>query len=141
MAPGASASPLTLSRSAVLRNAGNWSCETFTSPAYMNSRMACKWLYATSFRIIIGCLDGFSYNIYQAVNYLQLFNIINYYLSYCNINNIPLTKIWNKDYRRTRPFYALYKFDHRKPTSHPWNFFHLADVWTTTPCSIGSRSI
>lgn len=63
MAPGASANPLTLSRSAVLRNAGNWSCETLTSPAYINSKIAWRWLYATSFKIIMGCLDGFSYKI------------------------------------------------------------------------------
>jgi len=59
---GVSARPLTLSRSAVLRKAGSCSWETFTSPAYINSKMACRWVYETSFRIIIGCLDGFSSN-------------------------------------------------------------------------------
>lgn len=60
MAPGASASPLTFSRSAVFKKAGSWSWDTLTSPAYMNSNIAWRWLYATSLRIIIGCLDGFS---------------------------------------------------------------------------------
>lgn len=58
---GTSAKPLTLSRSAVLRKAGNWSWATFTSPAYMNSKIACRWAKGTSFRMMIGCLDGFSY--------------------------------------------------------------------------------
>jgi len=62
MGAGVSARPLTLSRSAVLRKAGNCSWETFTSPAYINSKMACRWVYETSFRIIIGCFDGFSSN-------------------------------------------------------------------------------
>lgn len=57
---GVSARPLTLSRSAVFRKAGNCSCETLTSPAYINSKMACRWVYETSLRIIIGCFDGFS---------------------------------------------------------------------------------
>lgn len=57
---GVSARPLTLSRSAVFRKAGNCSCETLTSPAYINSKMACRWVYETSFRMIIGCFDGFS---------------------------------------------------------------------------------
>jgi hypothetical protein len=42
MVCGASASPLTLSLSAVFRKAGSWSWATLTSPAYMNSRMAVK---------------------------------------------------------------------------------------------------
>lgn len=58
---GVSAKPLTLSRSAVFKNAGNCSCDTFTSPAYINSKIACKWEYDTSFNIIIGCFDGFSW--------------------------------------------------------------------------------
>lgn len=41
---GVSTSPFTLSLSAVLRKAGNCSCETFTSPAYINSNIACKWV-------------------------------------------------------------------------------------------------
>lgn len=57
---GVSANPLTLSRSAVFRKAGNCSCDTFTSPAYMNSKIACRCEYETSFRMIIGCFDGFS---------------------------------------------------------------------------------
>lgn len=57
---GVSANPLTLSRSAVLRNAGSCSCDTFTSPAYMNSKIACRCEYETSFKMIIGCFDGFS---------------------------------------------------------------------------------
>lgn len=59
---GVSAKPFTLRRSAVFRNAGNCSCDTFTSPAYMNSRMACRCIYETSFSMIIGCLEGFSQN-------------------------------------------------------------------------------
>lgn len=39
---GVSARPFTLSRSAVLRNAGSCSWDTFTSPAYMNSNIACR---------------------------------------------------------------------------------------------------
>lgn len=139
MAPGASASPLTLSRSAVLRKAGSWSCETFTSPAYMNSRIACRWLYATSFRIIIGCLDGFSCqgkNLFSCrVRWLVAILSSNDYH-----RHVPLIRIWSKDYRRTKPFYELCKSDHRKPMSHPWSFSHLADVWTTTPCSTESHS-
>jgi len=57
---GVSASPFTFSRSAVFRNAGNCSWDTFTSPAYMNSRMAWRCEYDTSFNIIMGCFDGFS---------------------------------------------------------------------------------
>lgn len=57
---GVSASPLTLSRSAVFRKAGSCSCDTFTSPAYMNSKIACRCEYETSFKMIIGCFDGFS---------------------------------------------------------------------------------
>lgn len=57
---GVSAKPLTLSRSAVFKNAGNCSCDTFTSPAYINSRIACRCEYETSFSMMIGCLDGFS---------------------------------------------------------------------------------
>ena len=57
---GASANPLTLSLSAVFKNAGNWSWATLTSPAYMNSRIAVKCWKGTSFRMIIGCLAGFS---------------------------------------------------------------------------------
>jgi len=57
---GASANPLTLSRSAVFRNAGSWSWATFTSPAYMNSKMAVRCWNGTSFKIMIGCLAGFS---------------------------------------------------------------------------------
>lgn len=60
---GVSAKPLTLSRSAVFRKAGNCSCDTFTSPAYMNSKIACRCEYETSFRMIIGCFDGFSYSV------------------------------------------------------------------------------
>ena len=57
---GASANPLTLSLSAVFKNAGNWSWATLTSPAYMNSRIAVKCWKGTSFRMMIGCLAGFS---------------------------------------------------------------------------------
>ena len=57
---GASARPFTLSRSAVLRNAGNWSWATLTSPAYINSKMAVRCWNGTSFRMMIGCLAGFS---------------------------------------------------------------------------------
>jgi hypothetical protein len=57
---GASASPFTLSLSAVFKKAGSCSWLTFTSPAYINSKIACKWLYATSFSIMMGCFDGFS---------------------------------------------------------------------------------
>lgn len=39
---GVSANPLTLSRSAVFKNAGSCSCDTFTSPAYINSKIACR---------------------------------------------------------------------------------------------------
>lgn len=55
-----SARPFTFNLSAVFKKEGNCSCETFTSPAYMNSRIACKWLNETSFRMMIGCFDGFS---------------------------------------------------------------------------------
>lgn len=58
---GVSAKPFTFSRSAVFRNAGSCSCDTLTSPAYINSKIACRCEYETSFKIIIGCLDGFSY--------------------------------------------------------------------------------
>ena len=57
---GASARPFTLSRSAVLRNAGSWSWATLTSPAYINSKMAVRCWNGTSFRMMIGCLAGFS---------------------------------------------------------------------------------
>jgi len=57
---GASAKPLTLSRSAVFRNAGSWSWATFTSPAYINSKIAVRCWNGTSLRIMIGCLAGFS---------------------------------------------------------------------------------
>jgi len=50
--------PLTFRRSAVLRKAGRLSWGTFTSPAYMNSRIDWRWLNGTSFRIIMGCLQG-----------------------------------------------------------------------------------
>ena len=60
MVCGASASPLTLSLSAVLRKAGSWSWATLTSPAYMNSRMAVRCWMGTSFRMMMGCLAGFS---------------------------------------------------------------------------------
>lgn len=60
MACGASAKPFTLSRSAVFKNAGSCSWETLTSPAYMNSRMDVRWLKGTSFKMIMGCFDGFS---------------------------------------------------------------------------------
>ena len=59
---GASARPLTLSRSAVFKNAGSWSWATLTSPAYMNSKMAVKCWNGTSFKIMIGCFAGFSSN-------------------------------------------------------------------------------
>lgn len=39
---GVSAKPFTFSLSAVFKNAGNCSCDTFTSPAYINSKIACK---------------------------------------------------------------------------------------------------
>lgn len=55
-----SARPFTLSLSAVLRKAGRSAWDTFTSPAYIYSKMACRWLNGTSFKMIIGCLDGFS---------------------------------------------------------------------------------
>ena len=51
---GASASPFTFNLSAVLRNWGSWSWATFTSPAYMNSRIAvrcCKQQGVRGFRI------------------------------------------------------------------------------------------
>ena len=60
MVCGASARPLTLSLSAVLRKAGSWSWATLTSPAYMNSRMAVRCWMGTSFRMMMGCLAGFS---------------------------------------------------------------------------------
>ena len=66
---GASARPLTLSLSAVFKNAGSWSWATLTSPAYMNSRMAVKCWNGTSFKIMIGCLAGFSSN--KAWNIVQ----------------------------------------------------------------------
>lgn len=53
--------PLTLRRSAVLRNAGRFSWGTFTSPAYMNSKIDCKWLNGTSFKMIMGCFEGLFY--------------------------------------------------------------------------------
>lgn len=37
---GVSAKPLTFNLSAVFKNAGNCSCDTFTSPAYINSNIA-----------------------------------------------------------------------------------------------------
>jgi len=55
--------PLTLSLSAVFRKAGKESWGTFTSPAYMNSKINCKWLNGTSFKMIIGCLHGFVYEL------------------------------------------------------------------------------
>ena len=75
---GASARPFTFRRSAVFRNCGSWSCNmfdefwvllflvfeptwaTFTSPAYMNSKIAVKCWNGTSLRMMIGCLAGFS---------------------------------------------------------------------------------
>ena len=30
-----------------------------TSPAYINCRMAVRWAKVTSFRMMIGCMDGF----------------------------------------------------------------------------------
>jgi len=53
-----SVSPLTFKRSAVFRKAGKLSWGTFTSPAYMNSRIDWRWLNGTSFKIMIGCFDG-----------------------------------------------------------------------------------
>ena len=51
---------VTLSLSAVLRNCGSWSWATFTSPAYMNSRMAvrcCNLYFITDSRTIVKCND------------------------------------------------------------------------------------
>ena len=62
MVCGASASPLTLSLSAVFRKAGSWSWATLTSPAYMNSRMAVKCCNKKK-------VLSFSY--YQKVNWLK----------------------------------------------------------------------
>uniref|UniRef100_A0A6B0U926 Putative secreted protein n=1 Tax=Ixodes ricinus TaxID=34613 RepID=A0A6B0U926_IXORI len=42
LSPVTSAKPFTLSVSAVLSSADSWSCDTFTSPLYMNSTMALR---------------------------------------------------------------------------------------------------
>ena len=55
-------SPLICSISAVLRNVANSSCRTFTSPRYMNCRIATRSLWHTSFSITMGCLHGLTYN-------------------------------------------------------------------------------
>jgi hypothetical protein len=59
-----------------------------TSPAYINSSIDCRWLYGTSFKIMIGCFDGFSYqakttksNPLQCFSY---FTFINITTNYCN---------------------------------------------------------
>jgi hypothetical protein len=80
---GASARPFTFKRSAVFRNAGSCSCETLTSPAYINSSIDCRWLYGTSFKIIIGCFDGFSYKSEKSNPYnVSHFIIINITTNY-----------------------------------------------------------
>lgn len=109
---GVSAKPFTLSLSAVFKKAGSCSCETLTSPAYINSRMACRWLYETSFSIIIGCFDGFSW---WKKNKQQLWWHTN--TLYCIYFCIPQAMIWSKDCTPTEPFYVLCMFAPHKPMS------------------------
>jgi len=119
---GASARPFTLSLSAVLRNCGSWSWATFTSPAYINSRMAVRCWNGTSFKMMMGCLAGFSSN--RALKYgLQADKIILWALQLCP-SQARVTSV--KDFSSLRCL--------NEATMLVWKSFHLRQncCWSST---------